>query len=84
MTVGHTDTVAVSKDTGTADLLSYQTNRLIFGYYRRTPKLNQSPVMGKGDKKSRRGKISRGSYGRTRPSKVSTDAPKPAESKSAE
>ncbi|WP_460984596.1 30S ribosomal protein THX [Spirosoma fluminis] len=40
--------------------------------------------MGKGDKKSRRGKISMGSYGRTRPSKVSTDAPKPAESKSEE
>jgi 30S ribosomal protein S31 len=33
--------------------------------------------MGKGDKKSRRGKISMGSYGKTRPSKISSDAPKP-------
>jgi 30S ribosomal protein S31 len=44
------------------------------------PKQNQSSVMGRGDKKSRRGKISMGSYGKTRPrtsSKLTVPKPEP-------
>jgi 30S ribosomal protein S31 len=44
---------------------------------------DQEHTMGKGDKRSRRGKIYRGSYGKTRPRRKKKPAPKTDEQKAA-